>query len=76
MARAEIAEDVLNIVRNDILDVPCPGQVQENPASSCLEVSQCNPQLPSKYYWLAIVPWFFTAVYDSFCFLFVDFSSV
>ncbi len=52
MARAEIAEDVLNIVRNDILDVHCPGQVQENPASSCLEVSQCNPQLPSEYYWI------------------------
>ncbi len=52
MARAEIAEDALNIVRNDILDVPCPGQVQENPASSCLEVSQCDPQLPSEYYWI------------------------
>ena len=52
MARAEIAEDALNIVRNDILDVPCPGQVQEIPASSCLEVSQCDPQLPSEYYWI------------------------
>ncbi len=52
MARAEIAEDVLNIVRNDILDGHCPGQVQENPASSCLEVSQCNPQLPSEHYWI------------------------
>ena len=31
MARAEIAEDVLNTVRNNILDVHCPGQVQENP---------------------------------------------
>ena len=52
MARAEIAEDVLNIIRYNILDVHCPGQVQENPASSCLEVSQCNPQLPSEYYWI------------------------
>ena len=52
MARAEIAEDVLNIVRNDILDVHCPGQVQENPASSCLEVSKCDPQLPSEHYWI------------------------
>ena len=52
MARAEIAQDVLNTVRNNILDVHCPGQVQENPASSCLEVSQCNPQLPSEYYWI------------------------
>ena len=49
MTRAEIAEDVLSTVRNNIL---CPGQVQENPASSCLEVSQCNPQLPSEYYWI------------------------
>ncbi len=53
MARAEIAEDILNIIRNDILDVHCPGQVQESPASSCLEVSQCDPQLPSEYYWIA-----------------------
>ncbi len=52
MARAEIAEDVLSIVRSDILDVHCPGQVQKNPASSCLEVSQCNPQLPSEHYWI------------------------
>ena len=52
MARAEIAQDVLNTVRNNILDVHCPGHVQENPASSCLEVSQCDPQLPSEYYWI------------------------
>ena len=49
MATAKIDEDILNIVRNDI---PCQGQVQENPASSCLEVSQCDPQLPSEYYWI------------------------
>ena len=52
MARAEIDEDVLNIFRNSSRDVHCPGQVQENPASSCLEVSQCNPQLPSEHYWI------------------------
>ena len=49
MVRAEIAQDVLNIIRSS---VHCRGQVQENPASSCLEVSQCNPQLPSEYYWI------------------------
>ena len=49
MARAEIAEDVFNIIR-DV--VQCPGQVQQNPASSCLEVSQCDPQLPSEHYWI------------------------
>ena len=49
MARAEIAQDVLNIIRSSI---HCRGQVQENPASSCLEVSQCNPPLPSEYYWI------------------------
>ena len=49
MARAEIAQEVLNTIRSS---VRCPGQVQENPASSCLEVSQCNPQLPSEYYWI------------------------
>ena len=52
MARAEITEDILSIVRNNILFVHCPGQVQENPASSCLEVLQCNPQLLSEYYWI------------------------
>ena len=30
----------------------CPGEVQDDPASSCLEVSQCGPQLPSEYYWV------------------------
>ena len=49
MARAEIAEDVLNTIYTIICR---RGQVQENPASSCLEVSQCNPQLPSEYYWI------------------------
>ena len=49
MATAEIDEDILNTIRNDIL---CPGQVQENPASSCLEVSQCDSQLPSEHYWI------------------------
>ena len=47
MARTEIDEDILNTIRNNIL---CPGQFQENPASSCLEVSRCNPQLPSEHY--------------------------
>ncbi len=50
MARAEIDQEILNTIRNNIL---CPGQVQENPASSCLEVSQCDPQLPSEHYWIA-----------------------
>ena len=49
MATAQIDEDVLNIIR-DV--VHCPGQVLENPASSCLEVSQCDPQLPSEHYWI------------------------
>jgi len=50
MIRADIGQDVRNIIRNVIL---CRGLVQDNPASSCLEVSQCNPQLPSGYYWIA-----------------------
>ena len=48
MARAEIIEDIQNTIRN----IYCPGQVQENPASSCLEVSRCDPQLPSEHYWI------------------------
>ena len=50
MIRADIGQDIRNIIRNVIL---CRGLVQDNPASSCLEVSQCNPQLPSGYYWIA-----------------------
>ena len=49
MARAEIAQDVLNTIHSSVF---CPGQVQENSAASCLEVSQCDPQLPSEYYWI------------------------
>ena len=45
MARAEIGRDILR-------NMFCPGYSQEIPASSCLEVSQCNPQLPSEYYWI------------------------
>ena len=48
MARAEIGQDILDTIRS----IYCPGQVQENPAVSCLEIAQCNPQLPSEYYWI------------------------
>ena len=37
IARAEIGQDIRNTIRNDIL---CPGQLQENPAVSCLEIAQ------------------------------------
>ena len=50
IARAEIGQDIRNTIRNDVL---CPGQLQENPAVSCLEIAQCiNFQLPSEYYWI------------------------
>ena len=49
LTRDEIGQSVLNMIRNDIL---CPGQVQTNPAASCLAVFRCNAQLPSKYYWI------------------------
>ena len=42
MIIAEIDTDVLNTIRNNIV---CP-------ASSCLEVSQCDLQLPSEHYWI------------------------
>ena len=47
MARAEIGRDALRVIRSS-----CSGEFQDDPASSCLEVSQCNPQLPSEYYWV------------------------
>ena len=46
MARAEIQQDVITFV------TPCPGLTQGNPATSCLQISQCNPQLPSEFYWI------------------------
>lgn len=49
IARAEIAEDVQDIIR--IYTMGCPGD-QENPAVSCNEIAECNPELPSGNYWL------------------------
>ena len=46
MARAEIQQDVI------VHTTQCPGLTQENPATSCLQISQCNPQLPSQFYWI------------------------
>ena len=44
MARAEIRQDVIRCTSS--------GLTQENPATSCLQISQCNPQLPSQFYWI------------------------
>ena len=49
MIRAHIGRDVQNIIHNVIL---CRGLVQEIQHHH-LEISQCNPQLPSGYYWIA-----------------------
>ena len=48
MTRAEIRQDVITFI------TPCPGLTQGNPATSCLQISQCNPddQLPSQFYWI------------------------
>ena len=49
MARDAFGQELSNIIRNEIL---CPGQLQENPADSCFQISQCNSHLPSNYYWI------------------------
>ena len=46
LARAEIRQDAI------FHTTQCPGPIQGNPATSCLEISQCNPQLPSQFYWI------------------------
>ena len=46
MARAEIRKDVIRCTSSGL------GLTQDNPATSCLEISQCNPQLPSQFYWI------------------------
>ena len=49
MARNEIQQDVIFYTRSQCSGV---GLTQENPATSCLQISQCNPQLPSEFYWI------------------------
>ena len=49
MARDAFGQELSNIIRNEIL---CPGQLQDNPADSCLQISKCNSHLPSNYYWI------------------------
>ena len=45
----EIDQEIRSLLQN-ILN--CPGSQQENPASSCLAVFQCDQQFPSGYYWI------------------------
>ena len=44
MVRSEISQDIRNLLTGGT----CPG----DPAASCLEISQCNSQMPSEYYWI------------------------
>ena len=47
IARAQIRSEV-----RIHLQGPVPGQDLENPAASCLEIAQCDPNAQSGYYWI------------------------
>ena len=53
-----ISEAVIEQLRADILEdvrklLLCKGIRETNPASSCMEVYQCNSTAPSGYYWVS-----------------------
>ena len=51
---AEIDQEINALIRNTVLpefDI-CPGIYPQNPAASCLKIAECDPSLPSGYYWI------------------------
>jgi len=44
-----IYQEINSLIRNSV--IICPGQDQDYPATSCLQIAQCNSDLPSGYYW-------------------------
>ena len=55
MTFAEIDQEISTLIRNTVLTtfgIKCPGFNPENPATSCLKIAECDPSLPSGYYWI------------------------
>ena len=54
--RANIDQEINSLIRNTVLPTLDPSfciSSQDRPASSCQEIFNCSPDLPSDYYWLA-----------------------
>ena len=49
---AEIDQEINALIRNTVLPNICPGINAQYPATSCLEIAECDPGLPSGYYWI------------------------
>ena len=48
---AEIDQEISTLIRSTVLTtLECPGVNAQYPASSCLEIAECDPSLPSGYY--------------------------
>ena len=47
----QLKAEILDTVRR-VFNLPCPGDREENPASSCKEIHECNQMAPSAYYWV------------------------
>ena len=55
ISRANIDQEINGLIRNTVLPALDPSfciSSQDRPASSCQEIFNCNPDLPSDYYWL------------------------
>ena len=50
---AEIDQEINTLIRNTVMPIlQCPGINPQHPAVSCLEITECDPRLPSGYYWI------------------------
>ena len=48
---SEIDQEISTLIRSTVLTtLQCPGVNAQYPASSCLEIAECDPSLPSGYY--------------------------
>ena len=55
IVRANIDQEINGLIRNTVLPTLDPSfciSSQDRPASSCQELFNCSPDLPSDYYWL------------------------
>ena len=47
----QLKEEILDQLRRE-LNLTCPGDREQYPASSCKEIHECNQMAPSAYYWV------------------------
>ncbi len=50
---AEIGQEVRTLIQEAVLPtIQCPGINSQKPAMSCLQIAECDPEIPSGYYWI------------------------